>query len=82
LTDAPVEKMADDQVKAFHQGNPSVRLAYMPLLMSQGSPLTLHLLRDIIVRLQQFFPEQSASLTVLQRELIWQSQVAPFGGRS
>ena len=82
LTDAPVEKMADDQVKAFHRGNPSVRLAYMPLLMSQGSPLTLHLLRDIIARLQQFFPEQSASLAVLQRELVWQSQVAPFGGRS
>lgn len=82
LTDAPVEKMTDNQVKTFHQGNSSVRLAYMPLLMSQGSPLTLHLLRDIISRLQQFFPEQSTSLAVLQRELIWQSQVAPFGGRS
>lgn len=82
LTDAPVEKMTDDQVKDFHQGNSSVRIAYMPLLMSQGSPLTLHLLRDIISRLQQFFPEQSASLTVLQRELVWRSQVTPFGGRS
>jgi hypothetical protein len=50
--------------------------------MSQGSPLTLHLLRDIISRLQQFFPDQSVSLTVLQRELVWQSQVTPFGGRS
>ncbi|MCB0197375.1 MAG: hypothetical protein KDJ65_35840 [Anaerolineae bacterium] len=82
LTDALVEKMTDDQIKIFHQGNPSLKLAYMPLLMSQGSPLTLHLLRDIINRLHQIFPEQSASLTVLQRELIWQSQVAPFGGRS
>lgn len=82
LTDAPVEKMSDDQIKTFHQGNPSVRLAYMPLLLSQGLPLTLHLLRDIVSRLEQFFPDQAASLTVLQRELVWQSQVAPFGGRS
>jgi hypothetical protein len=26
LTDAPVEKMDNDQIKAFHQGNPSVKL--------------------------------------------------------
>lgn len=50
--------MTDDQIKTFHQGNVSVRLAYMPLLMSQGSPLTPHLLRDIISRLQQLFPDQ------------------------
>ena len=60
LTDAPVEKMTDDQTKSFHQGNPTVRLAYMPLLISQGSPLTLHLLRSIIAQLKQLFPQQSA----------------------
>lgn len=81
LTDAPVEKLAEAQIKIFHQGNPSVRLAYMPLLMSQGSPLTLYLLRGIIAHLRQLFPEQAGSLAVLQRELVWQSQVAPFGGR-
>lgn len=80
LTDAPVEKMSDDQIRTFHRGNPSVKLAYVPLLISLGSPLTLHLLRGIIARLGKLFPEQAAPLAVLQRELLWQSQIGPFGG--
>jgi hypothetical protein len=75
-----VEKMSNDQIKTFHRGNPSVKLAYVPLLISQGSPLTLHLLRGIIARLGSLFPEQAAPLAVLQRELLWQSQISPFGG--
>jgi hypothetical protein len=82
LTDAAVETMDEAQIIAFHQGPPAVQLAYVPLLLGQGGPLTLHLLRAIIARLTQLFPQQAAPLAVLQRELLWQSQVSPFGGRS
>lgn len=81
LTDAPVDTMSNDQIKAFHQGNPSVRMAYLPLLLSQGSLLTVHLLQGVITQLRQLFPEYTCSLAVLQRELMWQSQVGPLGGR-
>lgn len=80
LIDAPVEKMDDGQIKTFHQGNSMVQLAYLPLLLSQRSPLSLHLLQNIITRLQILFPNQAAPLTVLHRELLWQSQVNPLGG--
>jgi hypothetical protein len=82
LTDAPVERMDSDQIKTFHLGNPSVKLTYLPLLLNQNSVLTLHLLRGVITQLRQLFPEFTPSLAVLQRELMWQSQVSPLGGRS
>lgn len=81
LTDALVETLDCDQVKTFHQSNPAIRLVYLPLLLHQGTPLTVYLLRGVIDQLQQLFPQQARSLAVLQRELRWQSQVSPLGGR-
>lgn len=78
-SDALVERMSDDQVRAFHQGTPP-QLAYAPLLLAEGSPLTLPLLRTVIARLSTLFPDQAALLAVLQDDLTWKAQVGPLGG--
>jgi len=79
-TDALVERMTDDQVRTFHQGNPIPQLAYAPLLLAQGSPLALPLLQTVIARLMALFPNQADLLAVLQDDLAWKAQVCPLGG--
>ena len=79
-TDALVERMTDSQIRTFHQGNPTPQLAYAPLLMAQGSPLVLPLLRTVIARLMELFPDQADLLAVLQDDLAWKAQVGPLGG--
>ena len=79
-TDALVERMTDDQVRTFHQGNPIPQLAYAPLLLAQGSPLALPLLQTVIARLMALFPNQADLLAVLQDDLAWKAQVGPLGG--
>lgn len=79
-TDALVERMSEDQVRDFHQHNPSIRLAYVPLLLSQSNPLAFHLLQTIFVQLNRLFPEQTQLLSVLQTDLAWKSQINPLGG--
>ena len=79
-TDVLVKQMTDDQVRAFHQGNPTPQMAYAPLLLAQGSPLVLPLLRTVIARLMALFPDQADLLTVLQDDLAWRAQVGPLGG--
>lgn len=79
-TDTLVERMSEDQVRDFHQHNPSIRLAYVPLLLSQSNPLAFHLLQTIFVQLNRLFPEQTQLLSVLQTDLAWKSQINPLGG--
>jgi len=79
-TDAPVERMTDDRIRAFHQGNPTPQLAYVPLLLAQSSPLVLPLLQAVIARLVAIFPDQANLLAVLQNDLAWKAQVGPLGG--
>ena len=79
-TDSLVERMTDDQIRAFHQGNSTPQLAYAPLLLVQGSPLALPLLQTVIARLMALFPDQTDLLAVLQGDLAWKAQVGPLGG--
>ncbi|GAG66427.1 unnamed protein product [marine sediment metagenome] len=79
-SDTLVYKMTLDQTRAFHAGNPGPNLAYASLLLAQGSPLSPYLLRQVIDRLIELFPSNTALLSVLQTDLIWKSQVAPHGG--
>jgi hypothetical protein len=79
-SDALVYKMPDDETRAFHAGNPGPNLSYASLLLAQGSPLSTYLLRQVVGRLIELFPSNTAMLSVLQTDLIWKSQVAPHGG--
>ena len=79
-SDVLVERMADDQIRAFHQGNPSPQIAYAPVLLSQGSPLAPYLLRNVINQLTILFPGKKTELYVLETDLTWKSQIGPLGG--
>lgn len=79
--DTLVERMDDEAVKHFHAQNPGgVRLGYAPLLLGQDSFLSRHLLLQIIKHLNGLFPELESKLSVLHRELSWQSYIRPTGG--
>ena len=87
-TDALVERMTEEEIRSFHhvlslpnyQGKSTPQLAYAPLLLAQGSPLALPLLRAVLARLATLFPDQVDLLAVLQNDLAWKAQVAPLGG--
>lgn len=79
-TDALVERMTEDQVRSFHQSGGIPQIAYAPLLLTEGSPLVLPLLRRVVVQLMVLFPDQASLLAVLEDDLAWRTQVTPFGG--
>jgi hypothetical protein len=79
-TDAIVEKMIDTEIREFHCGNSTLRIGYIPLLLSHSSPLTSLLLQKIVSILVDLFPDQNNLLSVLQNDLAWKSQVTPLGG--
>lgn len=79
-TDALVERMTEEEIRAFHQGEPAPRLDYAPLLLSLRTPLAPHLLRAIIARLSALFPEQAPLLALLENDLAWKAQIGPLGG--
>jgi hypothetical protein len=80
--DAPVERMDDDAVRRFHRapGGDGIRLGYVPLLLSLGSPLARHLVLHVLDRLAALLPDQAARLSVLRGELAWQAAIGPLGG--
>jgi hypothetical protein len=79
-SDALVEPMTDEQIRAFHQGGSTPQLAYAPLLLAQGSALALSLVQATIAQLMRLFPDQAALLSVLRDDLEWKAQIAPLGG--
>lgn len=80
--DALVEQMDEDEIQRFHRApdGHSVRLGYVPLLLSLGSPLARYLALRVVDQLDALFPGQSAQLTVLRGELAWQASIGPLGG--
>jgi hypothetical protein len=81
--DALVERMDDDAIRRFHRpvgGNQGVQIGYAPLLLSLGSPLARFLLLNVVDRLVALFPDQTAHLSVLRGELVWQAVIGPVGG--
>ena len=79
-SDAPVERMSDEQVRTFHRSDSVPQLAYVPLLLAQRSPLVLPLLLAVIARLTCLFPNHTDLLAVLRDDLAWKAQVTPLGG--
>ena len=80
-TDAEVETIADDAVRIFHLGNPTINLSYAPLLLNHSSPLAGQLLQKIIKTLaERIFPEHNILLSVVTNDLSWKSQIMPMGG--
>lgn len=82
-SDTLVERMDDEAIRRFHRpigGSQVVRIGYAPLLLSLGNPLARHLLLNVVDRLAALFPDQTAHLSVLRGELVWQTVIGPVGG--
>ena len=80
-SDAFVERLADTAVRTFHQSGKAVQLDYLPLLLTLNTPLAVALARTVIRQLVPLFPGQEDTLSVLQRQLTWQTQITPLGGQ-
>lgn len=81
--DTLVKRMDDDAIRRFHcppGRSQGLRLGYLPLLLSLGSPLARHLLLNVVDQLMTLFPDQVARLSVLRNELVWQTVMGPVGG--
>ncbi len=79
-TDALVETMTDDEVRAFHLDGEAMRLAYTPGLLATDSAHVLPLMLNVLERLTALLPEQAAMLALLKDEIQWKAAVAPLGG--
>ena len=79
-TDALVETMTDDEVRAFHLDGEALRLAYAPGLLASDSAHVLPLLLNVLEHLTSLLPEQAAMLALLKDEIQWKAVVAPLGG--
>jgi len=76
---APVRRLEEGEVVAFHTGASGVALGYVPLLTSLASPLAPHLLLQIIDGLRGLFPQDAQRLAVLADSLGWKARVQPLG---
>jgi hypothetical protein len=76
---ATVETMEEDRVRAFHQREGSLSLAYMPLLLAQSDPLVSQLLLDVVNQMLQIFPEHRRRLAVIRSNMAWKTSITPAG---
>lgn len=83
-TDAMVETMNEQQIRDFHMGNPTWRLAYMPYLASRNNVECRYLAQQVLAYLRTLFsePEQTRIIDLMLDEMMWNNQVAPLGGRA
>lgn len=81
-SDALVEQMDEDQLRAFHGALDALHLAYLPLLVRKENPLPLaqHLARAVLAQLTDLLPDFQDELDVLADDLVWRSQIGPLGG--
>ncbi len=78
--DAPVQRMEEAAIQAFHQDPAGrLRLRYAPVLLGLNNPLVPQLLLGIVDRLTHLFPQEARQLAVLRNNLAWKSIVQPAG---
>jgi hypothetical protein len=82
LTDAMVERLTDDEMLSFHGRTGLPRLAYYPLILSQGWGLAPYIIKAVLEKLRTLYaePSQVAVLDLLADNLNWQTQVTSLGG--
>jgi len=84
MTDALVETMTDQQIRDFHAGNPSWRLAYLPYLLTKNTPEARYLIQHVLGHLRHMFTasEQARILELILDVVTWNNQITPLGGLS
>jgi hypothetical protein len=80
-TDSMVEVMTADQICSFHIGNPNLKLAYLPYLMTRNTPEIRCLIENVLARLKNLFASSNhlGTLELIQDQIIWQNQISPLG---
>ena len=79
--DAVVQQLSSEQIHTFHHASERFRLAYLPLLIQRPDPLARQVAMTVIRRLIEQMPEQTALLTVIADDLLWQLQINAMGAR-
>lgn len=78
--DAPVRRLSEEELSAFHTDSAGrLALRYAPLLLGMNNPLVPQLLLGIIDRLVDLFPAQRRPLQVMRNNVAWKSIVQPAG---
>jgi hypothetical protein len=73
--DAPVNLLAEDEVRAFHRPADRLALAYFPRLLARPFPSLPDLLCTIIDRLIAAFPVERPRLEVARQNIRWRAIV-------
>ena len=66
---------SDSEFVAFHRGESGPVVAYLPRLAAMGNPAMPELLNGLLGRLIAAFPDNAATLSVLQTNLDWTSRL-------
>lgn len=77
--DDSVRVLGQDETIAFHRPQLTLRLAYLPMLISRLNPLAQQLALGILQRLSALIPEEAQRLKVLEANLAWRTRVEPVG---
>lgn len=72
---APVSRMPEDDVLAFHCSGDELQLSYYSLLLSIQNPIMSPLLLTVLSRLEELMPEQGRTLHALRTNLSWRTRV-------
>jgi hypothetical protein len=73
--DAPVFALPDDEFVAFHRPAGRLRLEYFPRLLARPSPSVPDLLRGIVDRLVEAFPDDRPRLSVIRQSITWRAAI-------
>jgi len=79
--DAPVRRLTQEEIIAFHQVGGSLQVAYLPMLLSNAlrDPLMPALALDLIGQLERLFPEEGPRLALLKGNVAWRARIEPLG---
>ncbi len=79
--DAPVRRLTQEEIIAFHRAGGSLQIAYLPMLLNNASkdPLMGALALDLIGQLERLFPEEGSRLALLKGNVAWRARVEPLG---
>lgn len=79
--DAPVRRLSQEEVIAFHCVEGRLQAAYLPMILSGAAndPLMPALALEIIAQLERLFPQEGPRLALLRGAVAWRARVEPLG---
>lgn len=72
---APVEKLDEEAIRAFHRDGEELELSYYTLMLSIQTPVMPPLLLGVLGDLTASMPEHASTLNALRTSLSWKTRV-------